>query len=250
MYKKNDYLESGLKLGLSGKASAVYVQLLMAKKAESPVRIINSTKLHRQYVYDAIRELQKKELVASTGYGRSIKYFANNPKIAMKEFEERRLDALEGANKLMSIFRKSAEGLIEIIEGGEAVIESEIELMKEQTVGDRLDIIGGAGTGFLELFANRLGEYEKLRIAKGCKIRYIGASEDYKYKENNRVIERKYYEEKYLENINNVVNITVRPDSVSFNIYAPEIMVIRLKNPEAVIGQRALFEVLWGVAKR
>src|SRR5680860_392985 len=119
MKKIDLYLRSALKLGLSGKASAVYVLLLKAKKPMAPVNVINSTNLHRQYVYDALHELQEKELIESKGIGRGIKYFAHTPNKAVKEFEEKRLDAIEGINHLMSLYKKTPHGVVEIIEGDE-----------------------------------------------------------------------------------------------------------------------------------
>lgn len=244
------YLQSALKLGLSSKASVVYIFLLKAKKAIAPIKIILGTKLHRQYVYDAIEELKEKELIDSTGAGRGVRYFAHTPNKIIKKFEQKRLEAIDGANDLMKLFKKTSEGTIDIIEGEEAVIENEIEILKEGEKNSWLDIIGGAGTGFLELFDDRLEEYEKIRERLGCQIRYIGSSHDEKYYSNLKIKRRKLYEYRYLDNIDKVVNISIRPKTVSFNIYSPEVMVIRLNSPETVISQKALFEVLWKVAKK
>jgi hypothetical protein len=48
--------------------------------------------------------------------------------------------------------------------------------------------------------------------------------------------------------IENIVNICVRPRSVTFNIYQPEIMSIHIRNESTVVSQKALFEALWKVA--
>ena len=50
--------------------------------------------------------------------------------------------------------------------------------------------------------------------------------------------------------IGNIVNVVIRPNSVSFDIYKPEIMTVRVKDSAAVMSQRALFEVLWNAAIR
>lgn len=243
------YFQSALKLGLSGKASAVYVFLLKAKKPVAPVAIINATSLHRQYAYDALHELLEKDLIETVGLGRGTKYFAHTPNKALKEFEEKRLDAMDGINHLMSLYKKTPHGVVEIVEGSEAVVESEIKIMREQKKNSWLDIIGGAGTGFLELFKDRYDEYEKARKEVQCKIRYIGAKSDTSYQEDTKIKNRYAYEERFLENIDNVVNICVFPNIVSFNIYAPEPVFIRLNNPQTILSQKALFEILWGIAK-
>jgi hypothetical protein len=129
-------------------------------------------------------------------------------------------------------------------------VESEIRITREQELDSWMDIVGGAGTGFFELFGERFEEYEKIRKEKKCRVRYIGSKNDISYVKRDDIKSREYYEARYIEGIDDVVNIVVRPGSVSFNIYAPEIVVIRLKNQETISGQRALFEVLWGVAEK
>ena len=249
MNKKDQFIKSALKLGLSGNSAAVYVYLLKNKTALPPVKIINGTKLHRQYVFNSLKELHSKDLIDVSGYGRGIKYFAKTPEKALTEFEEKKLEALEGINTLMSLYKKTPQGVVEIIEGAEAVIASEFKLMREQKKGSWYDIIGGAGTDFLELFGDRYIEYEKIRREVQCNLRFIGSKSDKNYDKESGLSNRFKYEIRYLENIDNVVNICVRPDSISFNIYHPEVMAIRIKSPESIASQRALFEILWNVAK-
>jgi sugar-specific transcriptional regulator TrmB len=247
--KNKGFIESAMDLGLSSKAAMVYVRLLEAKKAIAPIVLINITKIHRQYVFDALRELQQKELVETIGHGRGVKYLAHTPQLAIKHFEEQRLNALEGAKHLMSLFKKTPHGVIEIIEGGEMVVAGELALMNNQKKGDWLDIVGGAGTSFVELFGNRFTEYEQARKRVKCKIRYIGTASDIQFNKETTIKDRFDYEIRYLDNIDNIINICVRPDSVSFNMYAPEPIAIRIKNPETVASQKALFDILWKVAK-
>jgi hypothetical protein len=110
--------------------------------------------------------------------------------------------------------------------------------------GDTLDIIGGVGMHFVNIFEDRLDEYEAFRREKAICLRYIGGKEDV---EHNKTSTLKN-ESRCIEGIENVVNICVRPKSVIFNIYEPEIMSIHIKNEATVISQKALFEVLWRVA--
>src|SRR5579872_1672074 len=75
----NDYLQSAVKTGLSAKAASVYVTLLEAGTPLRPKAIILRTSLHRQYVYDALHELEERRLVVSVGAKRAIKYQAASP---------------------------------------------------------------------------------------------------------------------------------------------------------------------------
>ena len=56
-------------------------------------------------------------------------------------------------------------------------------------------------------------------------------------------------ESRIIPDIGDLVTVSIRPNSVSFNFYEPEAVIVRVKNEGAVASQRALFEVLWNAAK-
>lgn len=243
--KLGPYIESASESGLSGKASAVYVTLLDVGEAISPKGIITRTSLHRQYVYDALHELQQRGLIHSDGYGKSVKYMAVSPDKMIKDVEIERLRTLDNVQNLMKLYNKSPSGVVEIVTGSQAVIEHEFKLLKEAKNGDHLDIIGGAGMHFNRLFTGRLEEWESSRREKNIKLRYIGGCDDVKH--NKTSIIRN--ESRKIQGIENIVNISIRPGSVTFNIYEPEILSVHIKNEATVLSQQALFEVLWKIAK-
>lgn len=244
--KNSEYLESALKTGLSGKAASVYVALLDAGLGLSPKSIILRTNLHRQYVYDALHELEGKRLITSSGKERRVKYSATSPDRLLQDAEKQRMNALEGVRELMKLYDRSPAGVVEVIRGSEETIESEFRILREAKTGDFLDIVGGAGMNFVRLFKNRIGEWEELRREKKIMLRYIGTEEDVRHNRSESLIEN---ESRVIPGIGNIVNVCIRPESVSFNIYEPEIVTVRVRNQAAVASQRALFEVLWGVAR-
>lgn len=244
--KNKDYLESGLKAGLSTKASSVYVALLDAGTPLSPKSLILRTSLHRQYVYDALYELEEKRLIRSVGEKRSTKYEATSPDRLIQDVEKKRLDTLEGVRALMSLYDKSPTGVVEVIRGGQKCIESEFQMLENAKPGDYLDIVGGAGMNFVRLFEGRVEEWEELRKEKNIRLRYIGTEEDVAHNKTESPIQN---ESRAIAGIGDIVNVCIRPDSVSFNIYEPEILTVRVRSLPAVASQRALFEVLWNVAK-
>ena len=243
--KNKDFLNGALKTGLSAKASSVYVVLLEAGIALSPKAIILRTTLHRQYVYDALYQLEEKRLVTAVGESRATKYLATSPDRLLQDAEKQRLDAIDGVQTLMKLYDRSPAGVVEVIRGSQAAIESEFQMLQNAKQGDFLDIVGGAGMSFVELFEGRLEEWESLRKEKGIVLRYIGSGEDVEHNKEISVIKN---ESRTIPNIGNIVNVCIRPDSVSFNIYEPEIVTVRVRNEAAVASQRALFEVLWNVA--
>jgi len=244
--KHNEYLKDALKTGLSAKGAAVYVAALRAGSPLSPKSLILQSGLHRQYVYDALRELENRGLMVRVGIGRKVKYQPTSPDRLLQDAEKQRLDAFSGVRSLMKLYDCSPAGLVEIIRGSEACIESEFEMLKQANKGDCLDIVGGGGMRFVDIFQGRIEEWEALRAEKDISLRYIGCSEDV---EHNRTVSPITNESRIIEGIGDIVNVCIRPDSVSFNIYEPEILTVRVRSKEAVISQRALFEVLWGVAK-
>jgi hypothetical protein len=241
-----EHLKSGLKAGLSAKAATVYVALLEAGIPLSPKGIIVHTRIHRQYVYDALQELKGKRLIVTSGEKRQIKYGAVSPDRLLQEAEKQRIDVLDGVRDLMKLYDRSPAGIVEIIRGSEAVIESEFAMLHDAKKGGFLDIVGGAGMHWVKLFGERIPEWEALRKEKNIKLRYIGTGEDVRHNREESIIEN---ESRAIPGIGDIVNVSIRPESVSFNIYEPEIMTVRVKNVAAVASQRALFEALWSVAK-
>lgn len=241
-----NYIEGALKTGLSAKASSVYVALLEVGTPLSPKGIITRTVLHRQYVYDALKELLDLRLMVVVGEKRSVKYQAVSPDKMIKDVEQKRLDTLDGVQTLMKLYNKSPAGVVDVIRGTQACIDYEFRLLQEAKHSDYLDIIGGAGMRFVELFADKIDEWEALREKKKIALRYIGSGDDVTHNKTQSRIKNK---SRVIPGIGNIVNVCIRPDSVSFNIYEPEIMTVRVKSAEAVASQRALFEILWGVAK-
>lgn len=239
------YVEKGLQAGLSGKASAVYVSLLRAGKPLSPKGIILASGLHRQYVYDGLEELLLHSLISKVGTGRASKYMSNSPDTLIQEVERKRADTLDGVQALMKLYEQSPLGVVEVIRGARAVIESEFTILEEAEEGDFLDIIGGAGMRWVELFEGRVDEWEALRKRKQVLLRYIGTAEDVKHNREVSIIEN---QSRSIPNIGDIVNVNIRPSSVSFSIYDPEIMTVRVRSLPAVQSQRALFEVLWNIA--
>ena len=119
-------------------------------------------------------------------------------------------------------------------------------MLEAAEVGDWLDIVGGGGMNFVKLFQGRIEEWEALRKKNKVKLRYIGCGEDVEHNKSASVIEN---ESRTIEGIGDIVNVCIRPESVSFNIYEPEIVTVRVRSREAVVSQRVLFEVQWKVAK-
>jgi sugar-specific transcriptional regulator TrmB len=244
--RKADHLKSALRTGLSSKAAGVYIAALEAGQPLSPKSLILRSNLHRQYVYDALYELEEKGLVVRVGDGRKVKYQAASPDRLLQDAEKRRIETLAGVQSLMRLYDRSPAGIVEVVRGSEACIESEFSLLADAKNNDFLDIIGGAGMKFVDLFGDRIPEWEALRKEKNIKLRYIGSGKDVLHNQEESLIEN---ESRTISGIGDIVNVSIRPNSVSFNIYEPEIMTVHVRNAAAAKSQRTAFEVLWTAAK-
>ena len=196
-------------------------------------------------MYDGLEELLLHSLISKVGTGRASKYMSNSPDTLIQEVERKRADTLDGVQALMKLYEQSPLGVVEVIRGARAVIESEFTILEEAEEGDFLDIIGGAGMRWVELLEGRVEEWEALRKKKQVSLRYIGTAEDVKHNREVSIIEN---QSRSIPNIGDIVNVNIRPSSVSFSIYDPEIMTVRVRSLPAVQSQRALFEVLWNIA--
>ncbi len=241
------YLKDAIKGGLSAKASAVYVALLEAGVALPPKALILRTKLHRQYVYDALRELKDRRLVVTEGQGHRIKYVAGSPEKLLQEAEKARLDAHDAVHELMKLYDRSPAGVVEIIRGREAAMEYDLRSVQEAEDGDPLDIIGGGGLRWVHMVGKEFEEkWGRIGKAKHIKLRYIGTEEEKRYNREESPLEN---ESRAIPGIGDIVTVVIRKESMHFCIYEPEVMYVFVKNKDAVKSQRALFEVLWTAAK-
>lgn len=145
----------------------------------------------------------------------------------------------------MRLYDRSPAGVVEIIHGSQKVIENELQILRDAKEGDSLDIIGGGGNRWVQLFEGHLEEWESLRKKKKITVRYIGTEDDVRHNRKESIIET---ESRVIPGIGDLVTVSIRPGSVSFNVYEPEALIVRVKNEAAVASQRALFEVLWRVS--
>lgn len=243
---KKDYLQSAEQAGLSPKEALVYTILLEAGMPLSSKALIARARIHRQYVYDALESLLLRRLVVRSGEDKKVRYHATSPDRLLQEAEKKRLDALAGVTELMRVYDRSPAGVVEVLRGSKACIESEFVEMVAAKRGDFLDIVGGAGMQFVDLFGGRVSDWEEMRKEKGIQVRYIGSGDDVVHNKTASIIQN---ESRMIPGIGQIVNVCIRPESVSFNIYEPEVLTVRVRSREAVASQRALFEILWGVAK-
>jgi sugar-specific transcriptional regulator TrmB len=172
----NKYLKSLVKIGLTEKESVVYLSLLQLGEVGSS-KIIDHTGLHGQFVYDALKGLDKHELIQVVKRNGRKKFSALNPRSITNLIDSKKRIAEDLATKLQNFYIPPKDQSLEMIQGDESYIEHEFELLQKARPDSELLVIGGSGDSFIKIMWSKLQKYEEQRLAKSIKIRYVGSEQ-------------------------------------------------------------------------
>lgn len=249
MPEKNDentIVKKLTELGLNEKESRVYVALL-SREYVGTSKLITSTGLHSQYVYDGLKGLEEKGLVHHVVKNGRKRFAAQTPKhleVLVQE-KQRTVDAL--VPQLLSMAGKSDMQSFEVYQGVESFKAEEFQKLEDAEVGSTLDIIGDEGLLFYETMGDDIHVYEEMRINKKIHLRYI-ASPDHVGKALEALPRTEYIEFRTLPGLKSGrINTNIWADRVSINIYGHPVMTFSLSNKEIAATYQNFFESLWAV---
>src|SRR3989344_5690833 len=114
-------------LGLTEKAAKVYVDLLGREQLTGTSKITRATKLHGQYVYDALAELEEKGLATHAVVGKRKKFAATHPSRLEAVAEQQRRLANETVHDLSKFLRHNHTQDFELYQGEDAFIAHEFD---------------------------------------------------------------------------------------------------------------------------
>ncbi|EFK97126.1 Transcriptional regulator TrmB [sediment metagenome] len=241
-----DNLES---LGLNQKESLVYIDLLGKSVPVGSSKIVKSTGLHGQFVYDALYSLEEKGLVKHSVFKSRKKFEATALHRINDLIEEKRLVAEKTVEMLKVISKKPLGQEFEVYQGEAAYIQHQFEMLEKMSEGGEILIIS---TDWGELFTDKkyafFSKYEKLRQEKNISIRFI-------LNEGLREISQKAKKARYgtayrfLPEHQSYSGMCVFEDLVDFYLIGSPIIVFAFKDEKISQGYRNFFEVLWGLAK-
>ena len=235
-------------LGLTAKESAVYLALLELGTVGTS-KILDATKLHGQYVYQALTSLEVKGLVSHAIVRGRKKFQANHPKMLVRVAEQQTRLAEDLVQRLEAMNRLPSDSAFEVYQGQEAFIAHEEELLRMAPPGSELLIIGGAGDHFAELMQASLGAYEFTRRQKNIKIRYVG-SQDQAEALKKSTGARFLFEARVLPgSFTGLVNTNIWPEIVNFNTFGTPVTSFVLKSKLTAESYRSFFETIWKMGK-
>ncbi|HRH24265.1 MAG TPA: helix-turn-helix domain-containing protein [Candidatus Paceibacterota bacterium] len=244
-----DLLQQLESIGLTEKESRVYLALLPRHDVGSS-KIISATGLHGQFVYDALERLEKLGLAKHVIANGRKKFSANPPLRLLSIVEEKRLAAQNIARQLQERYSGKHEQDFEVFQGETAFMMHQFDMLERVAQDQEAVAICGPTERFLATLGDgETDEFEKLRIKKGLRVRYIGMEPM-----RERLAEMKKWRKLWDYRIfpgqsTGLVDTDIWPDNITFNIFGDPILSFTITNKAAADGYKEFFEGLWNVSK-
>lgn len=236
-------------LGLSVKESLVYIDLLKKSRPVGSSKIVASTGLHGQYVYDALYFLEEKGLTKHSIVNGRKKFEANSPDRITNLIEEKRLIAEKTLEQLKNITIRPIGQEFEVFQGETAYIQRQFDTLEMMPVGAEIAIIS---TDWGDLFTRKRADffevYEKKRQKKKITIRFI-LNEGLRKIAHRSAQTRHGTQFRFLPDHHSHGGICIFIEAVDFFLKGDPITVFSFKNQKTTGGYRNFFEVLWSLAK-
>ncbi|TSC61345.1 MAG: transcriptional regulator TrmB [Parcubacteria group bacterium Athens0416_74] len=238
-------------LGLSEKESRVYLALLPQRDC-GLTKIMRTTGLHGQFVYNALDTLEKKGLTRHVIQRGRRKFSANPPKQILSLLAEKRAVAQAVVKQLEKRFTGVFEHDFEVLQGINAFVAHQFLLIDRTPENSVIGVISGPNDKYFTTLDNESSalEYERLRVKKNIQIRYIGsASQIDALKKWER--EREKWTYKVFPGLSTgLVDIGIWHDSVIFNTFGTPVLSFVLTAKDVASGYREFFDALWELSVR
>lgn len=237
-------------LGLTEKESCVYLALLPHRDIGSS-KLIRATRLHGQFVYDALTKLEDKGLARHVIKNGRKKFSANTPNRLLSLIEEKRLAANALAKDLMSRYAGEREQDVEIFQGDSAFIAQQFELLKRQPNSTTVSVIASETERYQTTIEKEgtWDEYMRIMREKDIHARYVGSE---KQRVRLQTLEKSgLWEYRILPgNATGVMNADIWHDNITLNIFGDPVLSITITGKEIADGYRQFFETLWNLSER
>ena len=237
-------------IGLSNKEARVYIALLPHKDVGSSV-IIQSTKLHGQFVYNALEHLEEIGLAQHVIKNGRKKFTANNPKRILTLIDEKRLSAQSVVRQLENQFAGSHEQDFTVYQGDTAFVAQQMELLRTTPKNSTVYVIASDSDGYMSLLKSYgiVEEFERIRKMKKIHVQYLGADSQ-KERSNKEEKERAFWTHRTLPGQSlGKMSIEIWPNSVNFAVYGDPILNFSLASQDVRDGYKEFFNTLWKLAR-
>ena len=245
----NPLLTSLESFGLGQNEAKIYLYLLELGRETGGSKIALGTKLHRQYVYNALPTLLNLGLLVEVEKGMQSKYKAVAPNQIEKIAKRKALEAGDLAEQLKKVSRVGYEQDFEVLVGEKAIQDYEMNwvLSIKNTKEDQY-IIGGNVNGFIKVMGDSLEEYLINESRENITTYYLGHTSE-KDTWTKAMIEKTNLKAKFLEKLPlGVTHFVVRKDHVAFFSFLNPPLVYVIKSEVVAQNYKDFFMMLWGMA--
>lgn len=231
------------RLDLTKNEAVVYLALLEVGKSKAGA-LIEITKLHRNLVYSALEELEKRNLTTKTIMNGIACFYANSPDILIDETQERVRLAEYLANELKKKQNKEIHE-ITVYEGTEGIKQSRNQTLNFPA-GETMYVLGAnklSSTPEWERYWRKF-HLKREQLGIGYKILYEPEADQKQLDWRNSL---PLSEAKYLPfDYDTPVWFTGIGNHFEISIAGEEPLTFVIKSKEAVDGFRKYFDYLWG----
>lgn len=245
--ENKDIYSKLLKLGLDKNEAMTYLSLLKLGEVGAS-KIVKDTSLHGQTVYNALDNLESKNLIKFTLINGRKKFSAQSPSILIDLIEKQKTIATDIAEDIEKRFSTVDIQSIEIIKGKESFISLEFKLLEECHNGSEILVFGGPGDSYIKNLGRNFNEYEYKRKKKEVAVKYLGIKEQEQYLRNS-VNERYQFDYRILSGVlSGVTNLCVFDNStVAIYLYDETVTLIIIRNKKVAKSYADFFESLWKI---
>lgn len=245
---QKDLLKNLETLGLSDKESRVYLALLSGQNTGTS-NLIRATGLHGQFVYTALERLEELGLARHVVQSGRKKFSANSPERIIALVEEKKLTARAVVQQIQQQFTSTTQQGFEVFQGDAAFVTHEFALLETVPEGASIDILAGQNHRYVEIFGSELNEYERLRIEKKVRLRYISTSGNSNYLKIMAQT-RPFFEYRILPEADPHLDTHIYEEKINFMIYGNPVVAFTFVNKEIARGYKGFFEVLWNLSTK
>lgn len=242
------------KIGLSENAIDVYLSLL--KIGETPVGgIISDLKLHRQSVYNALEELEKRFMIERQVINKVNHYKISNPDILVEEVAKQALLVKRLAKDIKSEMKKSKhEHEINVYDGEEKIKRYLMNRYQSFPVGETVYIMNGYSGKFEKIMGEKFvkSEYSKLRKKREIHSMHLANDQfrnEFGEEANKQNLELR--QTRFLPyNLTHLSTTVIWPDCVNIQTLVEHPFIIEIKNEKLRVSYLEQFKLLWKNAKK
>ncbi len=234
--------EELIEYGLTEKEAKLYIICLKTGEATAN-RLSELIDLPRSTVYDILQKLMNQGLVSTTIKRNKNHYIANNPKVLLKELDDKKYKIERVLPSLEKIQNQIHEKPIaEVYEGKKGIIFALDSILNN---AKSIKLIGSRKNA-IKVIEYHPDNFIAKRIEKKISIKQILEDSP----EARKLKFLQYSKVRYLDSVKDSKTVIfIYEDTVINLILGPELSVIKIQSKEYAESQEILFNELWKAAK-